>query len=121
MHGNFYCIFQIPKMQLSKEQRVFVVESYLRTRSFKLVQQHFEQRFPERASPTKKTIWANVNKFKTEGTTLNLNKERSGCRRTERTPENINLVREKLIETPKITTRRNGLDISKSTFNRIVK
>lgn len=108
-------------MQLSKEQRIFVVESYLRTGSFKLVQQHFEQRFPERASPTKKTIWTNVKKFKTEGTTLNLNKERSGCRRTERTPENINLVREKLIETPKISTRRNGLDISKSTFNRIVK
>lgn len=108
-------------MQLSKEQRVFVVTSYLRTGSFKLVQQDFEQRFPERASPTKKTIWTNVNKFKTEGTTSNLNRERSGCRRTERTRENINRVREKLIENSKISTRRNGLDISKSTFNRIVK
>ena len=96
-HGNFYCIFQNPKMQLSKE-RVFVVTSYLRTGSFKLFQQDFEQGFPERASPTKKTIWTNVNKFKTEGTTSNLNRERSGCRRTERTTENINLVREKLIE-----------------------
>lgn len=108
-------------MQLSKQQRVFVVTSYLRTGSFKLVQQDFEQRFPERASPTKKTIWTNVNKFKNEGTTSNLNRERSGCRRTERTRENINRVREKLIENPKISTRRNGLDISKSTFNRIVK
>ena len=54
-HGNFYCIFQNPKMHLSKE-RVFVVTSCLRTGSFKLVQQDFEQRFPERASPTKKTI-----------------------------------------------------------------
>ena len=41
-HGNFYCIFQNPKMHLSKEQRVFVVTSYLRTGSFKLVQQDFE-------------------------------------------------------------------------------
>ena len=55
-HGNFYCIFQNPKMYLSKEQRIFVVTSYLRTGSFKLVQQDFELRFPERASPTKKTI-----------------------------------------------------------------
>ena len=108
-------------MQLSKEQRVFVVTSYLRTGSFKLVQQDFEQRFPKRALTTKKTIWTNVNKFKTEGKTSNLNRERSGCRRTERTRENINRVREKLIENPKISKRRNGLDISKSTFNRIVK
>ena len=38
-------------MQLTKEQRVFVVINYLSTESLKQVQQTFEKRFPERASP----------------------------------------------------------------------
>ena len=40
----FIAYFKTPKakMHLSKEQRVFVVTSYLRTGSFKLVQQDFE-------------------------------------------------------------------------------
>ena len=57
----------------------------------------------------------------TEGSSLNLNKDRSGRRRTERTQKNINLLKEKLIEDPRISVRKNGLDISKSTFNRITK
>ena len=42
------------------------------------------------------TIWKNVKKYKTEGSSLNLNKDRSGRRRTERLKENINLLQEKL-------------------------
>ena len=52
---------------------------------------------------------------------MNLDKDRSGRRRTERTQENINLLQEKLIEDPRISARKNGLDISKSSFNRITK
>ena len=61
--------------------------------------------------------WKNVKKCKTEGLNLNLNKNRSGRMRTERTQENINLLQEKLIEDPRISAKKNGLDISKSTFN----
>ena len=103
-------------MQLTSEGRIVVVTSYLRTRSFKEVQQLFEQRFQDRVSPTKITIWKNVIKYKTEGSSLNLNKDR---RRTERTQENITFFQEKLIEDPRISARKNGLGISKSTFNRI--
>ena len=42
-------------------------------------------------------IWKNVKKYWTEGLRLNLNKDRLGHRRTERTQENINF-QEKLIE-----------------------
>ena len=34
-----------PKMQLTSEQRIFVVTHYLKTTRFKEVQQHFELRF----------------------------------------------------------------------------
>ena len=57
----------------------------------------------------------------TEESRLNLKIDRSDRRRTERTQENINLLQEKLIEDPRISDRKNGLDISKSTFNRITK
>ena len=50
----------------------------------------------------------------TKGSYLNPNKDRLGRRRTERTQENI-------IENPRISARKNGLNISKSTFNRITK
>jgi hypothetical protein len=39
-------------MQLTKEQRIFVVKTYLETKSFTQVQQLFEDHFPERTSPT---------------------------------------------------------------------
>ena len=72
-------------MQLTSEQRIFMVTNYLRIRS------------------------------------LNLNKDLSGRRRTERTQENTNLLQEKLIEDTRISARKNGSEISKSTFNRITK
>ena len=91
------------------------------TRSFKEVQQLFEQRFRGRVSSTKLTIWKKKLKYKTERSSLDLNKDRSGRRRTECTYENITLLQEKLTEDPKISARKNGLDISKSTFNQITK
>ena len=59
-------------------------------------------------------IQKNVKKYKTEGPSLDLNKDRSGCRKTERTQENINLLQEKLIEDLRISAKKN-------TFNRITK
>ena len=83
-------------MLLTSEQRIYVVTNYLRTRRcFKDFQQLFEQRFRNRVSPTKMTIWKNVKKYKTEESSLNRNKDHSGSRRTERTQENINLLQEK--------------------------
>ena len=38
---------------------------------------------------------------------------------TERAQENINLLHEKLIDETRISARKNGLNISMSTFNRI--
>ncbi|KAF2344443.1 Protein of unknown function DUF4817 [Trinorchestia longiramus] len=61
-------------MQLTKEQRTFIVEKYFQAKSFQPVIQSFQEHFPERQSPTKMTIWKNVTRYRTEGTSLNVNK-----------------------------------------------
>ena len=52
------------------------------------------------------TIWKNVLTYHTEGSSLNINKDRSGGRRTERKQE------EKFIDDPRILARKYCLDIS---------
>ena len=59
--------------------------------------------------------------YKTKGSSINLNKDHSGRKRTERTQENINLFQEKFIDDPRISARNNGFDISKTTFYQIPK
>ena len=93
-------------VQLTTEQRGFVVESYIRLKSLR----EFSDRFPEREPPVKRTIQENVSKYHAFG--LNLNNGNSGRSRTARTPENIMRVRNVLQN----NARRNGLDISASTI-----
>ncbi|KAF2369146.1 Protein of unknown function DUF4817 [Trinorchestia longiramus] len=108
-------------MQLTNEQRIFINNVYAERKSLKEVQNEFEQRFPERSSPTKKTVWKTVNKFRTHGTVSNLNKENSGRLKTLRTNENIERVRQVITENPKISKRKNGTELSSPSFQRIVR
>ena len=71
-------------MQFTCKQLIFVVSNYLFIYSVKEDQQLFEQRFRYRVSQTKITILKNVKKCKTESTSLNLDRYRSGRRRRER-------------------------------------
>ncbi|KAF2366106.1 Protein of unknown function DUF4817 [Trinorchestia longiramus] len=107
-------------MELTKEQRTFIVEKYFQAKSFQQVIQSFQEHFPERQSPTKMTIWRNVTRYRTEGTSLNLNKGRSGRKRTGRSEENVRIVKGALTENLQISARKSGLDVTKSTFNRII-
>lgn len=107
-------------MQLTTEQRSFVVTKYHETKSYNEVREAFARRFPNRNAPSKKTIYKNVLKYQQNGTSLNLNKGRSGRRVTARTPENIQLVRDALNTNPQISTRRNGIPVSRRSFQRIV-
>ena len=61
------------------------------------------------------TIKKYVKKYKTKGSSLNLNFDRSDRRRTKRTQEDLNLLQEKIIEDPRISAIKNSLDFSKST------
>ena len=108
-------------MQLTQEQRVFVVSIFLQTNSVADVVQRFQERFPERQAPTGKTVRNVVRKFQTHGTVKNLNSGNSGRRKTVCSAENIELVRAALEENPTLTTRRNGLNISQKSVNRIIR
>ena len=84
------------------------------------MQREFRDRFPEQEPPAKRTIQETVSKYHTFGTSLNRNKGNSERSRTARTPENIiRVMNVSQNNARNISTRRNGLDISASTFNRI--
>ena len=110
-------------MQLTNEQRVFfVVRSYYQTRSYAAVRERFRARFPERQPPpSKSTIERNVKKYERNFTSRNLNKGRSGRQKTIRTADNIQAVERALQINPRISARRNGLGLTKTTFNCITK
>ena len=61
-------------------------------------------------APTRAAIKKTFDKFWTEGTCLNLNKGWSGRTRTGRTMENIDVVRQSLVENGQRSTRINVLD-----------
>lgn len=103
--------------QLTTAQRIFIVKKYYETKSYQSVQEAFRQAFPDRNPPAKSTIQHNLRKYEEDGTSLNVNKGRSGRRRTVRTPESIERVRVLLGEQQQVSCRRNRIGMSKSSFN----
>ena len=109
-------------VQLTTEQRVFVVTQFTLIPNVTAVQNAFRIRFPDRNPPVRNTILKNVRKYQNTGTSLNRNKSNSGRRITARNEVNIAAVRELLEETPRgVSARRNAVAVSKSSFNRITK
>ena len=58
-------------MQLTKDQRTFILHKFNETKNCEQVRTEFEQRFPDRTSPSKKTVYQNVRKFIEHVTILN--------------------------------------------------
>ena len=108
-------------VQLTDEQRTFVVKTYYETKSYIAVQQAFRVRFPNREPPTGANVHKNVQKYELKGTSPNLNKEASGRPRTGRSQQNIQLVRDAIEEDPTVSARRNGTGLPSATFNRITR
>ena len=110
-------------VQLTTEQTVFIVINYTHTQSTTEVRNAFQQRFPDRNPPAPSTILRNVRKYLNSGTSLNLreflNKGNSG-RRTIRTAQNVDAVRNLLQQNPYVSARRNPIPISRTSFNRIL-
>ena len=108
--------YGIEMVQLTPEQRIYVVNTYFQTEKYTEVRRLFQERYPESPPPNKTTIWKNV-----DATSLNMNKGRSGRKRTVRCQENIDIVQEALENNPRgISCRKNGLNLPSATFNRIV-
>ena len=108
-------------VQLTSEQRVFVVTNFIRTQSVPEVQDAFRVAFPDRNPPLRNTILDNVRKYQNTGTSLNRNRGNSGRRRSERTEGNVAAVRELLEQNPRVSCRRNPTALSSATFNRITR
>ena len=109
-------------VQLTIEQRTFIVKTFYETRSLQLTREAFMERFPDRHAPAAKTIWANVRKYEQHGTSQNRNHGNSGRRRTGRSEANVEAVRQRLLEYPTGTSaRRNGVGLPSATFNRITR
>ena len=108
-------------VQLTPQQRSFVVTEYARLGSFRAVRIAFALQYPHRPVPATSTILRNCRKYQETGTSQNLNKGRSGRRRTVRTDANIQAVRDLLNQDPQTSARRNGLGINYTSFNRITR
>jgi len=107
--------------QLTVEQRVFVVSRYMETGSTQAAIDLFTEHFPGVKPPTKHTVLRNVQKYRDHGSSHNRYKGNSGRKATIRTEETIEAVRKLLNDQPTTSTRKNGLGLSQSTFQRIVK
>ena len=86
-------------VQFTPRQRAFMVLRFAETHSAVQVQQEFRRRFGK-ALPTPVTIRNNFKKYRDEGTSQNLCKQRSGRPSTARSPRNIGAVRHALNCTP---------------------
>ena len=107
-------------VQLTTQERIFVVRLKEKNVPIAEIQHRFIQRF-NRPPPTNKTILRNYEKNLTWGTSLNLNEHNSGRRHKTRTAQNISAVHRILLNNPKSTSvRRNVLQLPKSSFNEIV-
>ena len=107
-------------MQLKKQQRIFFVRSFDTSNNVTGVVRAYQEHFQGR-SVSRVTVRRTIAKFCSHGTILNRNKGNSGRLVTKRTPENIQLVHQQIEEHEGVSTRRNELDLSRSTIQRIIK
>ena len=109
-------------MQLTMEQRIFIVKLYYKMKSYNQNQTHFRILFWEHLLPSRTTIWKNVKRYERDSTSLKMNKGRSRRRITTKTKENIEAVQQALEGNQGIiSARRHGLGIPPSSICQIIK
>ncbi len=76
-----------------------------------------------RDAPNFRTIMSTVAKFTTEGTVRDLHKGRSGRKRSGRSEDSVDVVRQAVVRSPKKSIRRLSAetDLRKSTVQRILR
>lgn len=108
---------------LSTEQKAKLVEFHILTNSVIVTQRKFRNFFNLREAPTRKTIVRLTNKFKKEGTVLDLKVGKCGRKRSALRPENVGKVAERVQNNPKTCLRHlsQQVGISKTSTHRIVR
>ncbi|KAF2361543.1 Protein of unknown function DUF4817 [Trinorchestia longiramus] len=94
-------------MQMTKEQRIFIVLENETTKNCEQVRRAFNETFPERNSPDKKTVYRTVRKFNEHGSISNRYKGNSEKKIIQSTENNIAIVQPAITENPTISVRRN--------------
>ena len=105
-------------MQLTKEQRVFVVNTFNETKNVNTVMERFIRTYER--TLTAKTVRRTILKFQEHRTISNRNKGNSGRLITKITAENRH-VRREIEENEQFSSRRNGRGIYRTTLQRIIK
>lgn len=103
--------------QFTLPQRRLLVNTYIATGSYVEAKRRFRNRYPGVRVPWKNAIVNMVKNWEEEGTVKNLNKERSGRRRTARSPANVARVQRDL-RNGRTSARKNRVGLTKSSFNR---
>ncbi|KAF2363789.1 Protein of unknown function DUF4817 [Trinorchestia longiramus] len=85
-------------MQLTKEQRIFIVMEYETTKNCEQVRRAFNETFPERNLPDKKTVYRTIRKFNEHESISNRYKGNSGRKIIQRTENNIAIVQRAITE-----------------------
>ena len=106
--------------RLTVAQRVWVCIEFVRVNNAQEVIRRCAIYWDNIPAPSKQTVIKTFRKFEREASCHNLNKGRSGRRRMARTAENIELVRRSLTENGQRSSLRNGLGLSRGTFQGIV-
>ena len=104
------------RTQFTPQQRAFIdAEFYRNNNNVYRVIQRLREVYPNARCPSRGTVYGNVRKYTITGTSLNLNKGRSGRNRIARSAENIeavcNAIEEARGEAPelRISCRRTAL------------
>ena len=115
-------------MRWITEQKIFIVEAYFWENSIHATQLQFKKRFGCREFPVHSMIYRWVNKFRTHGTVLNLNRKgtnrqpHSGRPKLSRAPSKVAAVRDSVVRSPGKSLRRQSqeLEINRESERRIL-
>ena len=107
--------------QIARDQGTWICLDMARVRNAAQVRRGWANQWPGAPTPTARAILYNYRKYQEYGTSLNRQRENSGRNRTIRSAENTERVRRSLERNGNVSSRRNGLAISRSTSNRIVR
>lgn len=119
---SYYSDINMVETQLSFEKRKWVLKCFWKTENVQEVQRRWQMAFGTQP-PTRLTIARIRDKFEMHGTVKNVNKERSGRRKTSTSNENVNVVLQALTRSPQKSLRQcfNETGIKKDSVHRILK
>lgn len=107
-------------MVFSLQQRIVIVEGYVRNGSIKEAQAAFIDKYPETKVPSKRCIQNLVRKWRETGSVENVKKRR---RSLARTPEVVSNIQQRITRSPKKSIRRlaQQAGVSRTTCHRVLK